>query len=459
MVYALLRAVAGIALRWFYRDIEVRGVERIPRREPLLLTVNHPNALVDALIVGWVVPRRILITAKSTLFKNPIAGGLLSWLGVLPLRRASDERDASRASDRTRNEETFRAVHEALRRGGAVLIFPEGKSHDEPTLAPLKTGAARMALQARNAGDVRELTIVPIGLTFERKQAPRTQVLVQVGQPLAIEHWRPAANEREIEALTAEIDSRLRGVTLNYATNDDAARATALARVVTAVFNDVPHLRDADRSFGSEAEIAKRIEQLRGKLAAAEPSVRSHADDLARRLDEFQQRVNERGLVIEDIGITTRVRDAIRFVLREAWLLLVAGPFAVWGRINHYLPFHAAGAIASRSVASAADPAMRTIVAGAALVLLAYLAQASIVWWLFGPLVALIYVVSLPVAADLNFYLSERLRRALARARTFLAFRRDPALHRRLISELDALRRDTTNLDAALTQHAGSMTA
>jgi glycerol-3-phosphate O-acyltransferase/dihydroxyacetone phosphate acyltransferase len=459
MVYALLRAVAGVALRWFYRDIDVRGMERIPRRRPLLLTVNHPNALVDALIVGWVVPRRILITAKSTLFKNPIAGAVLSWLGVLPLRRASDERDASQRSNPTRNEETFLAVHDALRRGSAVLIFPEGKSHDEPTLAPLKTGAARMALQARNAGDVPGLTIVPIGLTFERKEAPRTQVLVEVGQPLLIEHWRPAANGHEIEALTAEIDSRLRGVTLNYATSDDAARATALARVIAAVFSDVPELRDADRSLGSEAEIARRIEQLRGKLAAADPSVRIQADDLARRLDEFQQRVNDRGLVIEDIGITTRVRDAVRFVVREAWLLLVAGPFALWGRMNHYLPFHAAGAVASRSAASAADPAMRMIVAGAALVLLAYLAQASIVWWLFGPLVALIYGASLPIAADLNFYLSERSRRALARARTFLAFRRDPSLHRRLIGELDALRRDAMSLDAALRQHAGSISA
>jgi 1-acyl-sn-glycerol-3-phosphate acyltransferase len=459
MVYALLRAVAGIALRWFYRDIDVRGVERIPRRRPLLVTVNHPNALVDALIVGWVVPRRILITAKSTLFKNPIAGALLSWLGVLPLRRASDERDASQRSDPSRNVDTFRAVHDALRRSGAVLIFPEGKSHDEPALAPLKTGAARMALQARNAGDVPGLTIVPIGLTFEQKEAPRTQVLVQVGQPLPIEHWHSTADGREIESLTAEIDSRLRAVTLNYTTSDDAARATALARVITAVFTDAPHLRDADRSIRSEAEIARRIAQLRAELAAADPSMRTQADDLVRRLDEFQESVSARGLVIEDIGITTRVRDAVRFVVREAWLLLVAGPFAIWGRMNHYLPFQAARAIASRSVGSAADPAMRTIVAGAALVLVAYLAQASLVWWLFGPAVALIYVVSLPIAADLNFYLSERLRRAVARARTFLAFRRDPVLHRRLIAELGTLRRDTMNFDAALRQQAGSVSA
>jgi 1-acyl-sn-glycerol-3-phosphate acyltransferase len=457
MVYALLRAVAGIALRWFYRDIDVRGVERVPRNGPVLLTVNHPNALVDALIVGWVVPRRILITAKGTLFKNPLAGALLAWLGVLPLRRVSDERDASRRSDPARNEETFRAVHRALRRRHAVLIFPEGKSHDEPALAPLKTGAARMALQARHAGDVPGLTVVPIGLTFERKEAPRTRVLVQVGEPISMDHWRAPAEGRPIESLTAEIDSRLRAITLNYATNDDAARATALARVIAAVFSEVPHLHTANRPLGSEAEIARRIERLRSELTVADPSLRAQADDLVRRLDAFQRQVADRRLVIEDLGITTRARDAVRFVVREGWLLLVAGPLALWGRANHYLPFHVARWIATRSVASATDPAMRTIVAGAALVLLAYLGQASLVGWLFGPVVALIYLASLPATADLNFYLSERLRRAVYRARTFLAFRREPSLQRRLLADLDALRHDARTLDAALRRNAGSV--
>src|SRR3954470_18901511 len=123
-MYALLRAIAGVALRWYYRDIQVEGLERVPRHRPLLLVVNHPNALVDALLVGWVVPRRVLITAKSTIFANPVAGFLLRWLGVLPLRRASDEaREAGRgALDPSRNIETFRAVHDALAKQGTVLI-------------------------------------------------------------------------------------------------------------------------------------------------------------------------------------------------------------------------------------------------------------------------------------------------------------------------------------------------
>ena len=41
------------------------------------------------------------------------------------------------------------------RSGGMVLIFPEGKSHSEPALAPLKTGVARIALEARDVRGIR----------------------------------------------------------------------------------------------------------------------------------------------------------------------------------------------------------------------------------------------------------------------------------------------------------------
>ena len=46
-------------------------------------------------------------------------------------------------------------------------------------------------LHARDAaGDVEGLAIVPIGLTFERKEAPRSrEVLVQVGEPIAMDGW------------------------------------------------------------------------------------------------------------------------------------------------------------------------------------------------------------------------------------------------------------------------------
>ena len=91
MLYQTLRAAARVALQWYYADVIVQGRNRIPARGPLLIVANHPNALVDALLVGTTIERRVLLTAKATLFERPALRPLLSSLGVVPLRRAKDE--------------------------------------------------------------------------------------------------------------------------------------------------------------------------------------------------------------------------------------------------------------------------------------------------------------------------------------------------------------------------------
>ena len=61
MLHALFRALARTALRWFYRDVAVTGAEQVPRDGPLLVAMNHPNALVDALVAVSVLPRRVTL--------------------------------------------------------------------------------------------------------------------------------------------------------------------------------------------------------------------------------------------------------------------------------------------------------------------------------------------------------------------------------------------------------------
>ncbi|HYW51973.1 MAG TPA: 1-acyl-sn-glycerol-3-phosphate acyltransferase, partial [Gemmatimonadaceae bacterium] len=161
--YRLLHRIARLALQWYYRQITIDGAERIPREGPVLLVVNHPNELMDALFAGLVSPRQLTFTGKATLFGNPVVGAFLRHMRVVPLRRAQDERQAapsgSASLDAARNADAFAAIHAALAAGQMVLIFPEGRSWDEPRLAPIKTGAARIALSAQQAG-VRGVTVV-----------------------------------------------------------------------------------------------------------------------------------------------------------------------------------------------------------------------------------------------------------------------------------------------------------
>jgi 1-acyl-sn-glycerol-3-phosphate acyltransferase len=210
MIYSLLRWITGIALHWFYNDIRIAGAEKIPVSGPLLIAVNHQNALVDSLIVGWLVPRRIAMTAKATLTDNPFIAILFRMLHVVPLRRVSDEvrKQNGLPVDRSRNAQAFAEIFNLLERDGALLIFPEGKSHNEAGLEPLKTGLARVALQARDEHGITGLRILPIGLVFEDKGTPSTAVCARVGTAIEMDSWR--GNDHTV--LTQEIADRLRAV-------------------------------------------------------------------------------------------------------------------------------------------------------------------------------------------------------------------------------------------------------
>lgn len=212
MMYSVLRWMTGIALHWFYSRIEIVGREKIPATGPVILAASHHNALIDALIAVWISPRTLTLTAKATLMDNPILGWLLSLVGVVPLRRAADEmkKPAKGVIDPSRNAGAFESLLEVLQKGGMILIFPEGKSHSEPLLAPLRTGVARLSLEAARDRGIHGIQIVPLGINFEDKGNPGTAVLAEVGQPLSID----AGSAASVEEVTTEVARRLAEVSL-----------------------------------------------------------------------------------------------------------------------------------------------------------------------------------------------------------------------------------------------------
>ena len=114
----------------------LEGLERIPRKGPLIVACNHIS-FWDPPLVGSNIPRLLLFMAKQELFQNRLLGALISSYNSIPVQRGAQARSA------------LRGAEVALARGWAVLIFPEGTRSKIGRLLPPKPGVARLAAVAR----------------------------------------------------------------------------------------------------------------------------------------------------------------------------------------------------------------------------------------------------------------------------------------------------------------------
>lgn len=451
MLYALLRLIARIALHWYYRSIEVLGTEHIPAAGPVILAANHNNAMVDALIVATSIDREVRLTAKATLLDHPVTRLVVLAAGIVPLRRRTDVHEGGdQAATLARNDEAFRDVVATLGNNGMILIFPEGISHSGPQLTPLRTGCARMALQAHKSG-ISGVQIIPLGLTFDRKDAPRSRVVMQAGLPIDVDAIVTITDETSIvDRLTTRLDDGLRAVTLNFPSDAEALQVLDLSRTLGRLLDRLRKLHEGDTPLADSVRVARRLDEIRSALPMFDVEVIARVEQFLDRLQRFAKRVAALQLPLNDIWMPTTLAAGAWFFVREGSFALLLAPVALWGRLNHWLPLRGAIRIGRVTSSNPDEPAMRTIVIGLAFVLITYAVVAGTVGAIFGGLWALAYLVALPFAASADFWFAERLWRAVRRARGYLRFRTTPGLQDTLINEAAWLRAEAASLDLLL---------
>ena len=183
--------------RVMFPELVVRGLDKMPTSGSLIVVSHHPNGMIDGGILLDVMPRLASILAKQPLFTTPIAGHMLRALNAQPVYRKQDAVSGN-------NTAMFEAVNRHLRQGGAISIYPEGISHDEPGIMKLKTGAARMAL----SGNVE--SILPVSLLYTDKGEFRSSVMLSFGAPFS------PTDSDDVASLTQRIKESLRKLTIEY---------------------------------------------------------------------------------------------------------------------------------------------------------------------------------------------------------------------------------------------------
>jgi 1-acyl-sn-glycerol-3-phosphate acyltransferase len=316
VLYRLVRAVIAFALGMFYRTQVTRGSEDLSG--PLMLVGNHPNSIIDPAMVFAVTERQVTFLAKEPLFRVPVFGQLLRGLGALPVYRKQDH-----PGQMEKNEGTLETAAKALVDGRAITLFPEGKSHSEPQLSEIKTGAARIAYRAAKAGAA--LRIVPVGLTYQQKHRFRSHVRIQFGQPIPVQV--PKGDEVDwVRALTDQVADGLRDVTLNLQSWSDLTLIETAEQLYALRIGEKENDPDRQRRFARGIEILSREDpELLERLREDVMSFRSRLD-----------------LVAADakaLSLQYRRPLVARFVLRNLASIVFGLPLFLLGLTLYFVPF------------------------------------------------------------------------------------------------------------------------
>ncbi|HEY8563796.1 MAG TPA: lysophospholipid acyltransferase family protein [Pyrinomonadaceae bacterium] len=401
LVRRLIHAAISVALRLFFRRIETNGVERVPPDKPIIFVLNHPNGLIDPALIFVSLPRRVSFLAKSTLFEIPIGGAIIRALEALPVYRRIDA-----GGDMSKNLETFRACRALLAQNRCIAVFPEGVSHDETKLKPIKTGAARIALGAlgfneegeegrkgegEKKTDHRSLTtdhldlkIMAVGLFYTSKTAFRSEVLIRYGEifdvePVALDEDGEPPKEA-VKDLTERIERALRRATLNLESQEDLDTVLKAEALFSSVYSNLIFKETLTNSFQRLQSLAEKY-----KLLGANEPVKMRA--LNEKITAYERELKARGVTAESLSVLQHPTWYVfRYLIFRLFLVVLGAPLAVLGAIVHSPGYVFSNFIGQMFKTHGADAAGSTykIVAAMIFMPLTWLIAAGLVWYFFS---------------------------------------------------------------------------
>ena len=433
MVRKIILAVLRFALRVYFRRIEVIGLEHVPRKSPVIFVLNHPNALVDPVFLFCLAPRRVSFLAKAPLFRIPVLGFFIRALDSLPVYRRKDE-----GEDVSRNEETFVAARKLLAGGGTIGICPEGVSHSERRLLPIKTGAARIALGAVATGEVADLKIVPAGLYYTSKTQFRSGVLLYFGKPIDVPPVSleetgnlPRAAVRE---LSDRIECALRNVILN-AEQEEALQTIARAEKIFSA--------EAD----DEAESLARELQLQQRFIKAYTVLRQQAPERLRRLElrmsRFEQELMQAGVDPDDFSPPPSPAAVLLHILIRIGVFAILILPAIVGIVVHYPAYRLGRYLATRFSRDEEDVVSTVkIISGMLFLPLTWVLWTSLVYKFLNFEAALATLLLMPLLGYLAVRFFEEFDKSIGGLRALAFFLMRRRFFVRLLAERKAIHRE-----------------
>ncbi len=391
LIYSFIRALGRIVMAIFFKKIELRHGENIPDEGPVVFVANHPNSIMDALVIGAAIQRKVNYIGHSGLFRHPLAQKFLASCGVIPIVRKTDHPDKMQD-----NTQSFEACYKALENGQTIGIFPEGTSDMLRQVKKVKTGAARIVLETESRNHYKlGLKVIPIGLHFFSRSRFRSRVLLNIGEPIELRRFfeRNATDHTAaVRELTDEIQSHLEKLTVNI----ENLEWDDLVRDVEHIYRDeLLSQDDPNKRSVEEFIITQRIADCVEYYFKREPDrVRAMGD----RITAYKRklaRLHLRDAMLQENVVFSKIliRSARKFVLA-----LLGLPLAVYGIFHNFIPHAVAVHFAKKYLHERTKILTALLFAGGLAFLIVYFALVGLVWYLTAWYWAVLYGLSLPLS-------------------------------------------------------------
>lgn len=245
--YESVKLFLKISLEFYAKKIKVHGKNNIPKKGAVLFAINHPNALMDPLFVTSNSSRENHFLVRADVFSKPLVKKALASLNLMPIYRIRDGR-----KQLSNNEEIFEKCFNILKNEETLIIFPQGGHCRDRTIQPLSKGFTRIVFGALESNPNLEITVIPVGVTYQNSSQYPSKVCVNFGKVIdSRKIFNANEKPKAINILKNNVSNQLKKLTVHIPSDENYAATRSKLNAANVDFTEVDKVNKmiAENSF------------------------------------------------------------------------------------------------------------------------------------------------------------------------------------------------------------------
>ncbi|RSC93831.1 1-acyl-sn-glycerol-3-phosphate acyltransferase [Tenacibaculum singaporense] len=216
LLYYFFKAFVKTGLFFYSKKTTIIGSEHIPKKEAVIFTANHPNGLIDPILIATHIKRRTNFLVRAAVFNNPIIAKFFNSLGMMPIYRIRDG-----VQQLSKNEEIFNKCQLLLKNNKTLLIFPEGTHKKDRAIRPLSKGFTRIIFKTLDNFPDTRINIIPVGITYQNVSSYPSKTAIHFGSPILANDYYDRQNiNKSVKHIKELVSNQLENLSVHIEQNE-----------------------------------------------------------------------------------------------------------------------------------------------------------------------------------------------------------------------------------------------